>query len=184
MPTGQEEQEPQEEEGGYVFCIFPAVGPESFNWIPCCVPGKWAGLFNDYLRVICFLLLLALDAVIAWMDPYRCGGPRRKHALLQPATSMSGWVRRTFQKLHRHGCWHLASLHLLFPFIKDRHVDNNQFCSTAPWLLCSIHPELSIMPIHGGDNETCVSSMTFINVVVWWLVPQLCRVVTRDLLGH
>lgn len=166
MPTGQEEQEPQEGEVVCVFCIFPAVGPESFNWIPCCVLGKRAELFNDYLRVICFLLLLALDAVIAWMDPYRCGGQRRKHALPQAAMSVSGWVRQTFQKLHHHGFWHLASLHLLFPFIKDSHVDNNQFWSAAPWLICSVHPELSIMPIHGGDNETCVSSMTFIIVVV------------------
>lgn len=62
------------ERGGGVFCIFPAMGPESFNWIPCRVPGKWAGLFNDYLRLICFLLLLALDVVFVWMDPYRCGG--------------------------------------------------------------------------------------------------------------
>lgn len=44
------------------------------------------------------------------------------------------------------------------PFITDRYAGNNQFCST--------HLELSIMPIHGGDKETCVSSMTFIIAVV------------------
>lgn len=31
---------------------------------------------------------------------------------------------------------------------------------------CAVPPELSILPIHGGDNEACVSGMTFIMAVV------------------
>lgn len=53
----------------------------------------------------------------------------------------------------------------VIPFIKDRHADNNQFCiagctvgyyyAVVIIMQCSSR-ELSIMPIHGGDNETCV----------------------------
>lgn len=160
--------------GVCVFCIFPAVGPESFNWIPCCDLGKRAGLFNDYLRLICFLFASrpwCSDCLKESLNMWRTEGNTC------PTASSHVFPKTPSLNL-------LTSLHLLFPFIKDRHVDNYQFCSAAPWLLCSIHPEPSIMPIHGGDNETCVSSLTFIIVVVWWLDLELCRVVSRDLPGH
>lgn len=134
--------------GAVCFAYFQPWGPESFNSIPCCDPGKWAGLFNDYLRVICLLLLLA-----SWccdcLDGSGCRRPRPH------------W-----------SCWHLALPSLLFPFMKGSHVDNNQPRGAAPWLSRRIGPELCIVPLRG--NKTCVSSMTFIIAVVWWLVPQLC----------
>lgn len=120
------------------------------------------------------------------MDPpIDVGGQRDKQGLLRAAMFVSAQVRTTFQQLRGWGCWHFAiDTSVIPPFIKDRHADNNWLCSTAPCLLPSIHSELSIMPMHGGDNETCVSRMAFIIVVVWRLVPQLCRVVTRVVLGH
>lgn len=72
----------------------------------------------------------------------------------------------TFQKKKKVAdTWHL---HICYsPLSKtDMSIIATFAALTAPWLLCSAHPELSIMPIHGGDNETCVSSLTFIIMVV------------------
>lgn len=135
-------------------------------------------------KAILLLALWCCDCLDGFLWMERTEG--KTCPILQARLSVSGWVRPTFQNLHHQGhcCWYMACLYLLCPFIKDRHADNNQFCRTAPWLLCSIPLERRIMPIHGTDNETCVLCMTFIIVVVWWLPPQLYRAVTRDLLGH
>lgn len=54
----------------------------------------------------------------------------------------------------------LADIWLLLfpPFIKDRHADNYQFRSAVLRLLHSVYPAPGFMPIHGGDNETCVEN--------------------------
>lgn len=132
MPTGKEEQEPQEGEMVCVcFAYFQPWVRKALTESPVVCRGNELGFFNDYLRVICFLLLLALDAVIAWMDPYGCGGQRRK-----PPAARRPCLCQV--ELSKNSIWHPCICYS--PFIKDRHVDNNQFCSAAAaaasWLSC------------------------------------------------
>lgn len=91
--------------------------------------------FNDYLSVICFLLLLA-----EWRSGCSDGSllmRRTEGKTGPPAGSVSDRVRVSFQNLHHQHRRQSACLDVLFAPIPDRYVHDWQFQLVAHWGYCA-----------------------------------------------
>lgn len=177
MPTGGTRATGRGWVGGVCFAYFQPGVRKALTESPVVCWGSELGFLMTTLRnMFSFASSPAMLWLLGWI-PIDVEDKEKSHH----SASIPVWRRWISRATKVADIWYLYICYSTF-----RHVDDNQLLSNAPWISCSIHPKPIIMPLYMVmiKKRVYVWSMTFIILVVWWLVAQLCCVVAKDLLGH